>query len=34
MKENGVTGMRKVKTVRGFWGWLLGEGWDTGGIGG
>jgi hypothetical protein len=32
--EQGVTSMKKVKTSRGFWGWLCGEGWgDTGGNG-
>jgi len=23
--------MKKVKTVRGFWGWLCGEGWASAG---
>jgi len=23
--------MKKVKTVRGFWGWLCGEGWSSAG---
>jgi len=23
--------MRKVKAGRGFWGWLLGQGWSAGG---
>jgi hypothetical protein len=27
----GVTEMKKVKTGRGFWSWLMGEGWDSGG---
>jgi len=32
--NNGVTEMKKVKTVRGFWSWLLGYGWESGGSGG
>ena len=32
--HKGVDDMKKVKTVRGFWGWILGEGWDAGGAGG
>jgi hypothetical protein len=27
--NNGVTKMKKVKTGRGFWSWLMGQGWDT-----
>jgi hypothetical protein len=30
----GVTKMKKVKTGRGFWSWLMGEGWDTAGSNG
>jgi hypothetical protein len=30
----GVKVMRKVKTGRGFWSWLMGEGWDGGGANG
>jgi hypothetical protein len=29
--NNGVTKMKKVKTGRGFWSWLMGQGWDTAG---
>jgi len=29
-----VTEMKKVKTGRGFWSWLLGCGWDGGGSNG
>jgi hypothetical protein len=29
--KQGVTMMKKVKTGRGFWDWLLGGGWDTAG---
>jgi len=33
-RSQGVMIMKKVKTVRGFWGWLCGEGWtSTGGNG-
>jgi hypothetical protein len=32
--DNGVTDMKKVKTVRGFWSWILGCGWESGGSGG
>jgi hypothetical protein len=32
--NNGVTEMKKVKTGRGFWSWILGCGWDSGGSGG
>jgi hypothetical protein len=27
----GVTEMKKVKAGRGFWSWLMGQGWDTAG---
>jgi hypothetical protein len=30
----GVIEMKKVKTGRGFWSWLLGSGWDTAGSNG
>jgi len=26
--------MKRVKTSRGFWSWLLGSGWDSGGANG
>jgi len=32
--NNGVTEMKKVKTGRGFWSWLIGSGWESGGTGG
>jgi hypothetical protein len=31
---NGVTTMKKVKTGRGFWSWLMGEGYASGGSNG
>jgi len=31
VESNGVTEMKKVKTGRGFWTWLLGGGWGSGG---
>jgi hypothetical protein len=29
-----VMTMKKIKTVRGFWSWALGYGWDGGGANG
>jgi len=27
--QQGVTIMKKVKAARGFWGWLMGQGWTN-----
>lgn len=29
--DNGVMTMKKVKTGRSFWDWLMGSGWDSAG---